>query len=61
MLIKLGTPLVAKIITDTDKFSQTVKTFAHAYDNQSAYSYRYPHIKVYLPENIIISCIPDEL
>ena len=54
MLIKLGTPLVAKIITDTDKFSQTVKTFAHAYDNQSAYSYRYPHIKVYLPENIII-------
>ncbi|MHB8128640.1 MAG: EAL domain-containing protein [Mobilitalea sp.] len=49
-----GTPLVARVITDIDKFSQAVKTFAYAYDYQAAYLNRYPHIKVYLPENIII-------
>jgi len=49
-----GTPLVARIITDTDKFSQSVKTVEYAYDYQATSSNRYPYIKVYLPENIII-------
>lgn len=49
-----GTPLVARIIMDLDEFHQTVDAVKYSYEYQASYSDRYPYIKVYLPENIII-------
>ncbi len=47
-----GTPLVARIIMDTDEFRQTVDTVRYSYEYQASYCERYPYIKVYLPESI---------
>ena len=48
-----GTPLVARIIMDSDEFHQTVDTVTYSYEYKANYCERYPYIKVYLPESII--------
>jgi EAL domain-containing protein (putative c-di-GMP-specific phosphodiesterase class I) len=48
-----GTPLVARIIMDTDEFLQTVDAVTYSYEYQASYCERYPYIKVYLPESIV--------
>jgi hypothetical protein len=52
-----GSPLVSHIITDTDEFSQQVETAAYSYIYKANYSDRYPYIKVYLPENMILNTL----
>ncbi len=47
-----GTPLVPRIITDTDEFRQVIDTISYSYEYNASYSDRYPYIKVYLPEGI---------
>ncbi len=47
-----GTPLVARIIMDSNEFHRTVDTVTYSYDYQASYCERYPYIKVYLPESI---------
>jgi hypothetical protein len=49
-----GTPLVARIIMDSDEFCRTVDTVTYSYDYQASYCDRYPYIKVYLPESFIL-------
>ena len=49
-----GTPLVARIIMDSDEFCRTVDTVTYSYDYQASYCERYPYIKVYLPDSIIL-------
>lgn len=50
-----GTPLTAYLITNTDEFTQVVETLSYSYIYKAFYSNRYPYIKVYLPENQLIS------
>ena len=47
-----GTPLVARIIMDSDEFCQTVDTVSYSYEYRANYSDNFPYIKVYLPEGI---------
>ena len=47
-----GTPLIARIIMDSNEFNQTVDTVSYSYEYQASYNPRYPYIKVYLPESI---------
>ncbi|MDF2908230.1 MAG: diguanylate cyclase domain [Herbinix sp.] len=49
-----GTPLVARIIMDSDEFCCTVDTVTYSYNYQASYCDRYPYIKVYLPESFIL-------
>ncbi len=49
-----GTPLVARIVMGSDEFHRTVDTVTYSYDYQASYCERYPYIKVYLPESIIL-------
>lgn len=49
-----GAPLVARIIMDSDEFCRTVDTVTYSYDYQASYCERYPYIKVYLPDGIIL-------
>ena len=48
-----GTPLVSRIIMNTNEFCQTVDTVSYSYEYHADFCERYPYIKVYLPENII--------
>ncbi len=47
-----GTPLVPRIIMDTDEFRQVIDTISYSYEYLASYSDRYPYIKVYLPDGI---------
>ncbi len=49
-----GTPLVARIIAASDEFRRTVNTETYSYEYQASYCERYPYIKVYLPDSIIL-------
>lgn len=48
------TPLRAHIITQKDEFRKAVETISYSYEYSAKYSSRFPYIKVYLPENIIL-------
>lgn len=47
-----GSPLVPRIIMDTDEFREKIDTVSYSYEYLASYSDRYPYIKVYLPEGI---------
>lgn len=47
-----GTPLVARIIMDTDEFKRIIDTVSYTYEYQASYSDRFPYIKVYLPDGV---------
>ncbi len=49
-----GIPLVARIIIDSDEFQRTVDTVDYSYEYKASYCERYPYIKVYLPESILL-------
>lgn len=49
-----GTPLVARIIMNSDEFRCNVDTVTYSYEYQASYCERYPYIKVYLPESILL-------
>ncbi len=48
------TPLAVHIITETNEFKQSIETISYSYEYKAQYSNRFPYIKVYLPENIIL-------
>ncbi len=47
-------PLAAHIITETDEFLQAIETIHYSYVYKAKHSTRFPYIKVYLPENILL-------
>jgi len=49
-----GSPLVSRIITNTDEFSLSIDTVSYNYKYKARYSSNYPYIKVYLPDNVSI-------
>ena len=48
-------PLAAHIITEADEFRQLVETIQYSYIYKAGNSIRFPYIKVYLPDNIILT------